>query len=139
MAKSKRYKTILLTRFLGYFIFLTGILSFLAIFSPILNVEFSYRWDNILGKERTVATLPEPMASSLPVASGDSQTSSPTIPVTGQGFGDLAASSNTIVPVSTDFGLVIEKINANARVIPGVNPGNEKEYVEALKYGEAEA
>ncbi len=34
---------------------------------------------------------------------------------------------------------MIEKINANARVIPNVNPANEREHVEALKYGVAEA
>lgn len=54
-------------------------------------------------------------------------------------FSSIEAAENSIIPVSTEYGIVIEKINANARVIASVNPANEREYVEALKYGVAEA
>ncbi len=35
--------------------------------------------------------------------------------------------------------IAVEKINANAKVVPNVNPGDEKQYVQALSEGVAEA
>jgi len=138
MAKSKQYKTVLLTRFLGYFIFLTGILSFVVIFSPILNVEFSYRWDNILGVKRSVSIVSLPTPSDSPNLSEPFASVEPETP-SGGGFGEISAEINMIVPISTDFGIVIEKINANAKVVANVNPTIEKEYVSALGEGVAHA
>jgi LPXTG-site transpeptidase (sortase) family protein len=47
----------------------------------------------------------------------------------------LSPDGSTIVPVNTDFGLVIPKIGVNAPVIPAVNPTKPSEYDEALKKG----
>jgi len=44
-----------------------------------------------------------------------------------------------IPPVDTDFGIVIEKIGANAKVIPNVNPFDSREYQQALSRGVAHA
>lgn len=44
-----------------------------------------------------------------------------------------------ITPIDSDFGIVIPKINANARVIPNVNPFNPVEYQQALSQGVAQA
>lgn len=44
-----------------------------------------------------------------------------------------------IAPISTDFGIVIPKINANARVIADVDPGDYQAYIAALKNGVAHA
>ena len=44
-----------------------------------------------------------------------------------------------IDPLSTGFGIVIPKINANAKVIDNVDPGNESDYLAALKEGVAHA
>jgi sortase A len=41
--------------------------------------------------------------------------------------------------VSTDFSIVIPKISAKAKIIPNVNPADEKEYKSALKQGVAHA
>lgn len=55
-------------------------------------------------------------------------------------FGTLLGSSpSIIVPVSTKFGVVIEKINANAQVIENVDPTEEREYATALTQGVAHA
>ena len=57
-----------------------------------------------------------------------------------RGFGGLlAGGSEIITPVSTDFGIVIEKINANAKVVPDVDPSNESGYTYALSIGVAHA
>ena len=104
-------------------------------FGPTVLAEFNYRKDQLFGVKYTVASTPIVITSSGQTqedTSPDSQGSS--------GFGDIAgASENIIKPVSTDYSLVIEKINANAKVIANVDPGVEKEYTAALKEGIAEA
>ncbi len=45
----------------------------------------------------------------------------------------------SITPVDTSFGIVIEKIGANAKVIANVDPFNSKEYQAALSHGVAHA
>ena len=115
----------------------------LAQFGPVLAVEFNYRFDQITGKKhqlaQTVITSEgqtqvepslEPGVSPQPQASGNGA---------GGGFGEIEATENLIKPVSTDFGLVIEKINANAKIVPDVDPGVEKDYTAALKEGIAQA
>jgi LPXTG-site transpeptidase (sortase) family protein len=47
--------------------------------------------------------------------------------------------SETVQPVSTEFGIVIPKIGANAKVIPQVNPYDSKQYQQALTLGVAHA
>ncbi len=46
---------------------------------------------------------------------------------------------SAIVPVDTNFGLIIPKIGVNAKVIPAVNPANPGEYEKALTEGVAHA
>lgn len=103
---------------------------------PMLQIEAQYRIDQMLGVKRTI----------LPITSGES---GPTPEVSNGGsaspagglvnFSNVSASGNSIIPVSTEYGIVIEKINANARVVAGIDPRNEKEYVKALSLGVAEA
>ncbi|MDO8498849.1 MAG: sortase [bacterium] len=51
----------------------------------------------------------------------------------------VSPNSQTIQPVDEEFGIVIPKIRANAKVIPGVDPYNEREYQIALSKGVAQA
>lgn len=87
---------------------------------PLIQAEVDYRWDQIRQVKRTV---PKEAASSAGAVS----------------FSSIKPGENSIIPVSTEYGIVIEKINANARVIADVNPGNEREYVNALTQGVAAA
>src|SRR3990167_4322571 len=92
---SKRFKKVLLIRFVSY---LTVVIAFLAVifeFGPIFSTEAKYTWDQLLRIEHTL--------------------------------------------VSTDFGIVIEKINANAKVVANVDPGDERAYTQALTQGVAAA
>jgi len=132
---SKRYKTILAIRFFGYLIFFSGLISFIFMLGPLLQAEVKYRVDKVLGVKHTIATAP----SAVPAVDPSGHQTGPSEVSPGPGFGSVQAQENTIIPVSTDYGIVIEKINANAKVIAGVNPGNEKEYVKALTTGVAEA
>ena len=120
---SKQFKWVLFIRFFGYLIFFLGILSFLFVLGPVANAEFSYRKDNILGIKRTVPRI---------VTSSGEATSS-------GNFGSITLDAESITPIDTDFGIVIEKINANARVIANVDPANEKDYIKALSLGVAHA
>lgn len=121
---SKRFKIVLFIRFLGYLTFFTGLLGFIFIFGPLIQAEVRYRADKILGVKRTVPNIVTSESGAADATSG---------------FGSVKASENTIIPVSTDYGIVIEKINANSRVVAGVSPVDEREYVAALAHGVAEA
>lgn len=120
---SKRFKLILGVRFLGYFLFFIGLTAFVFMLGPLVQAEFKYRVDKAFGVKRTIATT----VTSTEDSSGPNS------------FDNVKSSENQIVPVSTGYGIVIEKINANARIVPAVNPGIEREYVSALTQGVAEA
>lgn len=126
---SKHFKMVLAVRFFGYLLFFTGVLAVIFMLGPLVQAEAKYRTDRLLGIRRTVPNIiTSPPGSNLP----DGE-------VPQVGFGDVKASENTIIPVSTEYGVVIEKIGANAKIVPNVNPAEEKEYVQALTQGVAEA
>lgn len=122
---SKRFKLVLGVRFVGYFIFLTGLISFVFVFGPLVQAEYKYRSDQIFGVKHTIRDVITSDGIEAPDDSGS--------------FGNIKVSENQIVPVSTEYGIVIEKINANAKIIPDINPANESQYSQALTQGVAEA
>lgn len=124
-----KYKLVFAVRFLGYFLFFTGLIATVFLLGPMVQAEVKYRTDRVLGVKRTIATIKTPEISA--------STSVQTTPT--ESFANIKTQENEIVPVSTDFGIVIEKINANAKIIANVNPGNEKEYIKALQQGVAQA
>lgn len=89
---------------------------------PMVQAEVKYRTDKFMGVKRSVPNVY--------TSEGQNLSSS---------FAAVQSSQNSIVPVSTEFGIVIEKINANAKIIPNIDPGNEREYVSALTKGVAQA
>lgn len=54
-------------------------------------------------------------------------------------LGQTSKGENVISPIDKEFGIVIPKIRANAKIIPSVNPFKEKEYQAALTRGVAHA
>lgn len=125
---TKRYKLIFFVRFLGYLLFFTGLLSCVFLLGPLVQAEAKYRIDRVLGVKKTISNV---------VTSTDSNNISVS---DGSGsFSTVKATENEIVPVSTKFGLVIEKIDANAKVIANVDTSNERAYSQALTQGVAEA
>lgn len=122
---SKRFKLVLFVRFLGYFLFFSGLTTLVVMLGPLAQAEVGYRLDQLLGVKRVVPTI----------ITSDSDQGPGQVP----SFGELKTQSNIITPVSTEFGIVIEKINANSKVVTNVDPGNEKEYVQALTKGVAHA
>jgi LPXTG-site transpeptidase (sortase) family protein len=116
--KLTRYQRTFAIRFSGYFFTLWGVVAVMFQFGPIVQAEVNFRKDELLNIHHTIET----------------NSKGP------QTFGSIKASStDNIKPVSTDFGIVIEKIDANAKVIANVDPADEDAYIKALAAGVAEA
>lgn len=120
-------------RFLAFLFIQIGLITLLLIFEPVLTEEGKYQIDQLFGKTHTLPQVITSADSPLRQDSGRQASSSSV------SFGDLAKGGDIITPIDTDFGIVIEKINANAKVIANVDPGNEKEYTQALEKGVAHA
>lgn len=86
--------------FIGFLSIILGFAIFVAIFYPVISVEFNYQLDKSQGK---------------------------------------LVVKREIKPLDSQFGIVIPKIGANAKIIPNVNPYNAKEYQAALTGGVAHA
>lgn len=121
---STYYQLVLFIRFLGYFSLLTGLMALLFILGPLGVAEARYRSDQLLGIKRT---LPKIIRSDPKEATA---AATPTkVPLT----------PLSIEPVDTNFGIVIAKINANSKVIAGVDSADERQYGRALLQGVAHA
>lgn len=121
MQKPQLSKFIILRTFANALVL--GSLTFLSIsLYPLLKSELSYYYRRFRGIEYT---LEEPTRSPL--------TENP--PLADQPKPEPL----TIVPTSTDFGIVIEKIGVNAPVVADVDTTSHEAYMEAMRYGVAHA
>ena len=124
------FKKLFLFRTFSYFLILAGFLATIFQFGPVLGAEFSYRYDKLTGVSHSVEDENSGQARMTESEGENSQGS----------FSDLKNPSEKIIkPVSTDYGLVIEKINANAKVVADVDILDERSYSKALQGGVAEA
>jgi len=130
----------LILRSIGNFLLLFAIFGVLATFGPALYYEVSFRIAQYRGITYTVADPPQVKNATSPLGAllrkeGRAR------PVASSGFGALLSGpkEQIIVPKATQFSIVIPKINANANVIPNVDPGNEPEFQDALQNGVAHA
>ena len=109
---------ILVIRALGNFIFIVSVLGLIFTFWPLMTSEVGYRIHLFKGE--------------IWVAAGDGNES----------FGTLLEGKKNVKvlsPVDINFGLIVEKIGANAPVIANVDAGSKKDYDNALKKGVAHA
>ncbi len=126
MIGSAHYRQTLLIRFVAYVCIFTGLFTTVGILEPVIADETVYRWNRLFNIRHE---LPRTVVTSAGQATEETPSSS---------FGGLAFGTvKTITPVDTDYGIVIEKINANARVIPDIDPNNERQYSQALSMGVA--
>lgn len=138
---ARPFHKILLIRFTAYLLVFTGILGIAFQFGPLLTAEINYRKDRLLGIKRRISAN---IITSQTIATSSAINTQPTQSIESgggsSGFGAiLGLGDQVITPLSTDFGIVIEKINANAVVIPDVDPSKEREYTKALTKGVAMA
>lgn len=125
------FQKTLTIRFLGNLAFFIGSITLILGVEPVIGEEFKYRSNQLLGVRYIVPKVVTSEQLSLPA--GGQTESTP-------GFASvLSGTPQTITPVSTDFGIVVEKINANAKVVADVDPADQNVYTQALSLGVAHA
>lgn len=122
MVSQKEYFKVFILRTIGNFLLLSAIAGVFLTFAPAIQAEVTYRYNLWRGQTFYVAGDPEP-AKVAPVSNLLAMSQAP-----------LA-----MTPLDSDFGIVIPKIAANAKVIANVDPGNQAVYTEALRQGVAHA
>ena len=136
-----------LIRTIGNFLLLTAIYGIAMTLGPAVYLEGFYRINKWRNVKYELALLPTPQTETDKKAEEITEeiiqtpTSSPELPVNSTFFGQLAGGDKVefIQPVSTQFGIVIPKIGANAPVIANVNAADSKYYLPVLKQGVAHA
>lgn len=111
-------------RWLGNFLIIVSVVGLFFTFWPIFTAEISYRIEKLKGIRFTVDRSQTDQSTSDRVTFGD---------LLGKG------SPKILIPKSTDFGVIVEKIGANAPVIANVDASNPKEYNQKLQKGIAHA
>jgi LPXTG-site transpeptidase (sortase) family protein len=130
---TKHLLKVFIIRFIGYFAAIFGLLFILLAAEPVVGEELQFRFNKLFQVEHKLA--PQVVTST---GGGSTNPQPSTTPTPAGGFGSLSfLSGSEIIPVSTEYGIVIEKINANAKVVPNVNPAVEREYLSALSQGVA--
>ena len=125
-------KKTLTIRFLGNLVFFIGAITLIMGVEPVIGEELKYRTNQVFGIRHTVPKIvtSKQLEHTQSARPADSTTSFASI---------FTGTPQTITPVSTDFGIVIEKINANAKVIADVDPTDQNAYTQALALGVAHA
>ncbi|RJQ36504.1 sortase [Candidatus Microgenomates bacterium] len=127
----------LILRSIGNFLLLFAIFGVGATFAPSLYYEFQYRMIRTKGVHFTVL---QNKKSSLGEVLTKIKTENKNTKTEFK-LSDIVAAEKELVliPKDTDFGILIPKIGANAKVIPNVDPSNEKEFLKVLQKGVAHA
>lgn len=124
--KSSEYLRVLILRTVGNFLLIFSLFMIGRTFWQPLREEIKYFIDTKIQKQY--------LLSGQPIPSGTEN----------KPKGLLAKAFNIkqieiLVPEDPNFSIVIPKIGANARIIPNVDPSNEKIYLDALNKGVAQA
>jgi len=98
-------------KLISSFLIISGLLIVLLVFTPVLKQEAKYQINNLEGVKYVLEETPESLTKNVRI----------------------------ITPVNKDFGIVIPKINVNARIFSEVDPANPVEYLPILKKGVAQA
>lgn len=110
-----------LTRNLGYNLLIIALVGAAYVAAPMVSKEIKYR----LGPKMEEVTA---RASFSQIIKNEEITKQ-----------KLSAEEAAKYGVSTDFSIVVPKINAKAKIVPNVHPGDKEEYLAALKEGVAHA
>lgn len=115
MFHTPHFWRLLIVRSIGNFLFLFAIFGIGATIGPALYYETRFQIDSLAGTKYVAA------------------------PTIASGLGKLSSNEKVLTPPDTYFSIVIPRIGAAARVLINVDPGNESEYLAALKKGIAHA
>jgi len=141
--RKKEVVRFLVFRTLGNFLILFAVFGFFATFGPVTYYEAKYRVDRLIGSKYKVVVAKNMQKTNEIQRSEDAEGTEtqtkggPEQSLLGKILG--GEKEQVFVPKSTDFGVIIPKIGGNEKVIPNVDPSNEKEYLQALTHGIAHA
>lgn len=115
-------KKLLIIRTIGNFLVLAACASIFFTFWPVISATSRHLVDKLSGKKFEAA------ASTAPT----------------QSFGSLLGKEGTenlkvLIPKDPDFSIIVEKIGADAPIVPNVDASNKDTYTAALKRGVAHA
>jgi len=115
-------KRILFIRTIGNFLVLGAFVGLIFTFWPVMSAYAKHNIDNLVGRKYEAATI----------STGATQT-----------FGSLLGNEDSnvkvLIPKDPNFSIIVEKIGADAPIIPNVDPSSKKIYNAALKRGVAHA
>lgn len=116
-------KRILLIRTIGNALILFALAGLFFTFWPVLSVTVKHTFENIEGKKFEAATEASQPTQTFGSLLGDTQSNPASI----------------LIPQDPNFNIIVEKIGANAVIVPNVDASNKTLYTEALKKGVAHA
>ena len=114
-------KRILFIRTAGNFLAISAILAIMYSFWPFLSAWTSHNLDKLRGKEYAAAPTSSATQSFEEILNG------------------VDPNLKILVPKDPNFSIIVEKIGADAPVIPNVDPTNKTIYNDALRRGVAHA
>lgn len=125
----KQIAKYLILRTLGNFLILFMIFGFLFTFGPAIFYEARFRIEQLRGVNYVLPdTEPSALAKIM-----QKRKSKPSVAESLLGGAFSGKKIQTIIPVSTDFSVVIPKIGANERVTANVDPSDGSQYLEVLR------
>ena len=125
----------IIIRTIGNFLLLFAIYGVVMTFGPAIYYEVQFRIAQARGINYTVV---EPATTKFgEILKKDKAERF----ARNHGFADILAGpkEQILIPKDTDFNILIPKLGANAKVIPNVDPSNDKEFLPALQKGVAHA
>ena len=133
MTHSESVKFLILRSF-GNFLLLFALYGVGATFGPVLYQESRFRIEKARGVEYAVAQEGSSSFAEILEKQKNNQQNN-------AGFAEILTldKQRILVPQSSEFGIIIPKIGANAKIIPNVNPTDEKEFLPILQKGIAHA
>lgn len=128
----------IILRTLGNFFVLFSLWGMAMTFGPAFYYEIVYYSNKVRNIQYTVVNPTPAYTPQETLATGEV---TPTPSGKNTVFGQFTGGNKVevISPISAQFGIVIPKIGANAPILPNVDPGNNEEYLSALKKGVAHA
>ncbi|OGG07944.1 hypothetical protein A3D05_00125 [Candidatus Gottesmanbacteria bacterium RIFCSPHIGHO2_02_FULL_40_24] len=132
----------IILRTIGNFLVLASLFGIFRTLGPALYIETKYRVNQLRNVRYELTFRPAKAEPASPPTAPEKLTPTPNIQeAQSTFFGQISGGDKVefISPVSTEFGLVIPKIGANAPVFPNINAADKKEYLPVLRQGVAHA
>lgn len=123
------YWRVFLIRTTGNILILGSFAYLFFLFYPVISAEIAWRLGRLGNKSAEVATIPEARLTTVT----EPEPTAPMLLGTPKPAVVLPELKGT--PIDTRFGIFVEKIGANAKIVNDVDPYNPKEYDNALAQG----